>query len=340
MNEVKATLADAHYIAQPGDGEPRLFLVLDFSIENRGRETMMVYESSEVRLRDGKGYAFEPVRLQKTKGDLGNKVIPGDRNRGEVAFLISDGAKGLRALFDFSEVGYKVAAGWTLPERSPSNTASLGAEQLQEAPRSVYKDVYYLRRKLTSAFGKNEISEARELAYRVLSTSNTLLEKGTLVDHGNEGLFEQWNAMGKLAVSAEYRKGRPEKWVLYDYYPNAALKSSVPWVKGARHGLEIQYFETGTNKMKWVPWAKGLRAGENKLFWPSGKVRAVWNTREGRLHGAAAFYGENGVLQRSYAFKDDKVTEPVKTFDAQGKAAAPERFQPESDPYYKLLAPQ
>ncbi len=82
------------------------------------------------------------------------------------------------------------------------------------------------------------------------------------------------------------------------YHPWGRLLRTVPFVHGARHGVERVYGRRGRKSYvrEEIPWTDGRVHGVKKAYHPDGTVRSASHYRRGQAHGASRAFDEKGRL--------------------------------------------
>ncbi|MFC1503996.1 DUF4352 domain-containing protein [Spirochaetota bacterium] len=317
------------------DKENEILYILDFTVENHSSEVIMVFEGSEFMLKDESGYKYEHILLENIRGDIGSKILPGEKNRGDIIYSAPKEGKSIKVFFDFADFGQPIAAGWAVdsPANSPPKTRFI----LKEKTKSMYSDLYYLRKKINIAFEKMEQNKNVTVHYVLFSRYNTELEKGSYLKSAFIGPWMRFDKKGKLVVDGFYEKEEMRKWTEYAYFGDTTtVQRSTPYVSGKIEGTVTEYFESGDVKKK-VNMREGIRMGPIKIFYKSGRIKAQANYYKGKLNGSMAFFYETGKYMRVLGFKEDKLKGAVKIYDENGRSTKENEYDLEEDELYKSI---
>lgn len=82
-----------------------------------------------------------------------------------------------------------------------------------------------------------------------------------------------------------------------------------------------RYIESGLDcgGSEFVNCKEGLRDGPFKVVYKNGKTEIEGNFSKGKKHGLARGYDENGIIKYELFFKNDKIDNYLKKFNASGK---------------------
>jgi len=152
---------------------------------------------------------------------------------------------------------------------------------------------------------------------------------------------------GNLAATGNfYNTLKDSIWTYYSFY-NKSVTASESYIKGARHGFTVSYYDNGDISEK-TEWKNNKKSGIWEQYFPGNilKLKASYsdNKLEGEFvvysrigkpyisgnyknnlrEGTWTFYNENGTVQQTLNYKSDK-------------AAEEEKLSSEQEEYFRLI---
>lgn len=101
VNSVRTSGGGDFLKPEPG----HVFLLVDITVENRGTQAAHVSSLAQFALYDAEGYQQDMSIFTDTRGQVDGEIPPGRKIRGEIAWEVPRGARGLELAFDASLFG-------------------------------------------------------------------------------------------------------------------------------------------------------------------------------------------------------------------------------------------
>ncbi len=155
--------------------------------------------------------------------------------------------------------------------------------------------------------------------------------------------YKRDNIYGLYIWSRELFVGDKREGRAYLYYPDGAVKQTIPYFDGKKQGLSKEYDNNGMiitlyeynndflisrEKINRTD-AEGLKQGDWKEFYDNGNIKAEMTYRDDKLHGYYKEYNEKGILTLTMLYddgnlvednvSDDPEIEIVNRYDDQGR---------------------
>jgi antitoxin component YwqK of YwqJK toxin-antitoxin module len=91
------------------------------------------------------------------------------------------------------------------------------------------------------------------------------------------------------------------KWIVYQYYPNG----DINWI----NNFIYEQVPEESNKAFYFPDHAGSVElnGVSRDYYPSGKIKAEYNFKNGKRDGKSIFYDEPGNIIKIINYKDDQI---------------------------------
>ncbi|NIO34767.1 MAG: hypothetical protein GTO26_07260 [Planctomycetales bacterium] len=153
--------------------------------------------------------------------------------------------------------------------------------------------------------------------------NGTLWKKGMYHEGKQVGLWEFHNPEGQLVKSGKYLGGRPDgEWSFFR--KDGTLQRIESYARGLRDGTWTEYDPTGKIAVQVIRFKGGTRHGTStKWFLPQEGQTTLTKHREvhfveGRQHGKAAEWYENGKLRNEVEFRNGKRHGRAAQWDERG----------------------
>ncbi len=123
---------------------------------------------------------------------------------------------------------------------------------------------------------------------------------------------------GTLTSTEVYNKGA-KHGIEKQYYPNGQVSEEIDWVNNAKHGIWNQYFDDGTLKLK-TSYSYNQLNGPYTLYWPNGNLMIMGHHLDNKRHGTWTFFTDEGKKEFEIIYKygkaenEDEILEKYKEF--------------------------
>jgi len=338
-NNLSVKLNGIAWFTGPTNAEsPECYLAVDFTVNNLQSEMIWVFEESEFYLQDSRGFKYLSEPVLSRRGDLSSKIISGGHNRGDIYFKVPLKVTGLTIVFDFTDFGAECVSEWILGD-PPSEKDMKKNWNAEVRPKSMYKEIFLVKKKLNALA---EMTVIRETEYLIYNQHDILIEKGTYENGKLKGLWESFNSAGNVVIRATVKpSGEIVEWIRFSYFDSAytnapRIKQQSSWKSNMPHGQWIIFFESGTIMADYTI-TDGRINGTAKVFYPSGTIRAECFYKDGILQNRCVVFYDNGKKHIEMKFKNGVLAGAPKLFDVSGTVKSTEGFDPGTDPVFSEI---
>ncbi len=157
----------------------------------------------------------------------------------------------------------------------------------------------------------------------------------SLKDGYQDGPMIHYSADGKIDEESFYRNDRLEGYYKR-YFPNGQLRLISSYEKGLKHGEQIAYYKSETDKQ--FPQFKrffdqGLMSGEQQFFNEKGilthsiSYRPNFEDNNEMKHGVEIYYHENEQIRKRQFYVDNRLHGLVQSFHENGQLKSESCYQ-------------
>ena len=114
----------------------------------------------------------------------------------------------------------------------------------------------------------------------------------------------QYYDSGRIKVVYELSNNQPNGEAKY-YFESGRLRAVAAYIKGKKSGVEVEYFDYSTRKVKRRSfYTNGRRVNITTHYFEEGQVAAKVPYHYGKQEGIAEFYNKKGVRIKTVSWKN------------------------------------